>query len=184
MNIVLMGLRGSGKTTLAPLLAHRLGRPWLDLDVETLAELCAGGMPAQTVTEAWHTYGEPAFRGAETKALARVLKADNQVIALGGGTPTAAGAADLLRAEKESGRVLTVYLRGSAAMLRKRLAATDTGTRPSLTGANPLDEIEAVLAVRDPLYKVLADAVVKVDDLDAQATIAAIISSATHQPKE
>lgn len=163
MNLLLMGLRGSGKTTLAPLIAKQLNRPWLDLDIETLAELCASGKPAQTVTEAWHTYGEPTFRAAETKALARVLRNDNQVIALGGGTPTAPGAADLLRAEKHAGRAKIIYLRASAATLRERLAATDMGTRPSLTGASPLDEIEAVLATRDPLFRSLSDRTIEVD---------------------
>lgn len=176
MNLLLMGLRGSGKTTLAPLIAKQLSRPWLDLDIETLAELCASGKPAQTVTEAWQTYGEPAFRAAETKALVRVLKSDNQVIALGGGTPTAPGAADLLRAARSNGCTRIVYLRASAATLRDRLIATDTGTRPSLTGANPVDEIETVLAARDPLYQSLADRVIEIE-AGSQQQIAATIAT-------
>ena len=84
------------------------------------------------------------------------------MLALGGGTPTAPGAADILRAASKSGGARVVYLRCEPDELRARLDAVGVGPdRPSLTGADPRDEIEAVFVRRDPLYTDLADAIVE-----------------------
>jgi shikimate kinase len=154
MNLILIGLRGSGKTTAGRLAAERLGRGFVDLDDET-----ARVLNAATVGEAWREHGEPAFREAEARALGETLARDGLIIALGGGTPTAPGASDLIAHEQQSGRASVIYLWAPAAVLRERLAATDISTRPSLTGADPLAEIERVLAVREELYRSLADLV-------------------------
>lgn len=158
MNVVLIGLRGSGKSTLGRALAERLGRPFVDLD-----DLTPRLLGAATVAEAWAASGEAAFRRSELHALTEALGRPGQIIALGGGTPTAAGAADLLKAEQQQGRAKLVYLTAEAETLRARLAATDNSNRPSLTGFDPLVEIEAVLARRDPLYRDLADEVIDTD---------------------
>lgn len=157
MNLILVGLRGSGKTTVGRMVAARLGRPFLDLD-----DVVARSLGAATVAEAWRAHGQAGFREAETRALRDVLMIDSRVVALGGGTPTAPGTADLLREARE--RTVIVYLVASAAALRVRLATTDISSRPSLTGADPLAEIEIVLAGRDPLFRELADAVVETDE--------------------
>lgn len=149
-HIILLGLRASGKTTLGPPLAARLGCPFTDLDDRTLALLhCA------TASEAFRTHGEPAFRAAEVRALRETLSHPRQVIALGGGTPTAPGAADLLRDAARAGAVL-IYLHAPPAALRDRLRGTDMANRPGLLGTDPLAEIEALYAARDPLYRALA----------------------------
>lgn len=150
-----MGLRGSGKTTVGRLAAARLGLAFIDLDDATSAALGAA-----TVADAFRAAGEKAFRAAETGALSRALAGDGRVVALGGGTPTAPGAADLLRRERDAGRARLIYLWADAQTLRTRLAATDLSQRPSLTGADPLTEIDAMLARRDPLLRELADEVV------------------------
>ena len=155
--LVLIGLRASGKSTLGVQLAARTGRAFLDLDERTRLDL-----GAHTVREAFEERGQAAFRAAEARALRAVIGEVNRgspgIIALGGGTPTAPGAEALLRAWQREGATL-VYLRAPAAVLAKRLRAA-LGDRPSLTGADPIDEIEAVLAQRDALYMALADAVV------------------------
>jgi len=158
MNLLLIGLRGSGKTTLGRALAQRLRAPFIDLDDRTRDLLAA-----PTVAAAWKTVGESAFRAAEVEALREALLGEGKVVALGGGTPTAPGAEAALAEASEAGRAYIIYLRCDAATLRRRLAETIHGDadRPSLTGADPLDEVEAVYAKRDPVYVAIADAVVE-----------------------
>jgi shikimate kinase len=174
VNIVLMGLRGSGKSTLGRLLAERLKLPLCDLD-----ELTARAMGAASVGEAWMRHGEAAFRKAEVRALSEALeRADASVVALGGGTPTAPGAADLIAAQQKQGRVLLVYLSAEPENLRARLASDDNTNRPSLTGADPLLEMEAVHAKRDPLYRRMADEVIDTDELSIEETVEALAALA------
>ncbi|MCW5776862.1 MAG: shikimate kinase [Phycisphaeraceae bacterium] len=168
-SILLMGLRGSGKSVLGPRLSERLGRPFIDLDAVTVAYLGEG-----TLRELWERHGEARFRQAEYRALVnQAFPRTNPgpVVALGGGTPTAPGAADFLRNASARGMGVMVYLRASPATLRARLAGADNTGRPSLTGEDPLAEIEVVHAARDPLYGELADMVVEVDGLDEVATL-------------
>jgi len=149
-----MGLRGSGKSTLGRGVAADLGLPFVDLDDVTTGLLGEGTLP-----ELWARLGEAAFREAEVRALREQLQAaaaSPRVVALGGGTPTAPGAAELLRQAGSRGRIVVVYLRGEPAVLRERLAETNISGRPSLTGAGTLAEIEQVFAARDPLYARLA----------------------------
>src|SRR5690349_2822005 len=105
MIVLLIGLRGSGKTTIGRTLAERLSLSFADLD-----DLTVKALGATTVSEAWRTHGEAAFRRAEATALKIRITTDSQVLALGGGTPTAPGAGDVIRAaQKQGARV--VYLR-------------------------------------------------------------------------
>lgn len=154
-NLILIGLRGSGKSTLARALARRQGRIAIDLD-----DLTPGYLGCATVGEAWNLHGQGAFREAEFQALSQALAANmGAVIALGGGAPTAPGAADLIEAAIREGRAVVVYLRDTPRTLADRLRALPKGpgpSRPSLTGADPIDEIAAVFAQRDPLYSRLA----------------------------
>lgn len=157
--IVLIGLRGSGKTTLGATLADAIGRPFIDLDQRTLTRL-----GASTVRDAWRAAGERAFRAAEASALDDCLRepADRRIVlSLGGGTPTAPGADTRLRRAARDGEALIIYLRCSPAELRRRLAGAIGPDRPSLTGADPLAEIDEVFRRRDALYKSLAHSVVE-----------------------
>jgi len=155
-HIVLIGLRGSGKSTVGRIVADRLRIPFVDLDDRTPRLLAE-----PTAADALRNHGEAAFRAAEAEALREALNTRAfVVIALGGGTPTAPGAPDMLRG---SGCAL-IYLRGEPGALRQRLQSTDLGTRPSLTGDDPLVEIDRVFEQRDPLYRALAHSVIAVDD--------------------
>lgn len=77
--IVLTGFMGSGKSTVGPLLAHRLG--WSFLDVDDVIESEAG----VTIAELFARHGEAAFREREQATIARLSANDKQVLALGGG---------------------------------------------------------------------------------------------------
>jgi shikimate kinase len=174
-HILLIGLRGSGKSTIATRLGERLQRNAIDLDPEVLRELgCAD------VTEAWDKLGEHAFREAETLVLGRLLEREEpMVLALGGGTPTAPGAEDLIAAATSRGRAIVMYLAASAATLAARLPAEDRD-RPSLTGRDARDEMAYVLQARDGLYRALADHVV--DAEGDEATVLAHACAALAMP--
>lgn len=165
-NIVILGLRGSGKTSASPLLAARLGRALVDLDDVTVAVIGTKSVP-----EAWSRFGKEAFRAAEAAALRAALTLGGKVVALGGGTPTAPGASELIMMARASGSVRTVYLRASAATLRQRLGTAEPFGKPSVTLENPSAAIETVLAERDPLYVKLADHVIDVDSLGVDEVV-------------
>lgn len=158
MNIVLLGLRGCGKSTLGRKLARRLGREFIDLD-----HLTPGEAGEATVADVFQNQGESAFRAAEARALSKVLAGDGQVIALGGGTPTGAESLELLKRARSQARARLVYLRASAATLRRHLTDARNAHRPSLTGKGILDEVEDLLAQRDGPYRALADVVIETD---------------------
>lgn len=155
-NLFLIGLRGSGKSTLARALALAQDRRMIDLDDLTLARFgdCA------SISEVFDRYGEMAFRRAESDALQQAIKDHaGVIIALGGGTPTAPGAADLIEQVIRSGEAHVAYLRCQPDMLRARLqqqSEKQQADRPSLTGADEGVEIEQVFRARDDLYQKLA----------------------------
>lgn len=80
MNLFLIGLPGSGKTTVGRILAQRLRRPFADLDEEI--ERASG----RTIPDIFARSGEPCFRELESRTLAALCRADGRVIATGGGT--------------------------------------------------------------------------------------------------
>lgn len=161
-DIILIGLRTSGKSTLGRALAGKLRRRFVDLDEEV-----AVVSRVQTAGEVIRQLGLDAFRDAETRALTRLLEVGTRrrpfVLALGGGTPTAPGAAELLRAARDEGRVTILYLRASVSTLKTRLKAqieTGASDRPSITGTDPVKEVAALFKARDPLYRELANVVI------------------------
>ena len=148
MNVFLIGYRGTGKSTVARLLAERLGLDWVDADEEL--ESRAGKTIAQIFAEG----GEPLFRDWEARVVADLAARENLIVALGGGA--------VLRKENReaiAGRGKTVWLRASVETIQKRIA-DDTATvarRPNLTASGGLAEIQELLAVREPLYRACAD---------------------------
>src|SRR3954471_181193 len=95
MNLVLMGLRGSGKSTLGRRLASKYRLRFVDLDERT-----PGYLGVRSVSEAWTKYGESSFREAELRALRAVIAEEPNILALGGGTPMAPGAEEVVRGLK------------------------------------------------------------------------------------
>ena len=140
--LVLVGMRGVGKTTLGRALAARTGAHFVDVDERFVAE--HGPIAAFVAQHGW-----PAFRAREAELVAAALQPDT-IVATGGGAVTSARTRSLLR---ERARVL--WLEAPPDVLRARLAA-DAAQRPSLTGAPVLDELAAVLAERAPMYAEVA----------------------------
>jgi len=147
--IVLVGYRGCGKTTVARLLAQRLGLPAIDAD--DLLEARVGRSIASLIADR----GEAAFRDLESEVLAEALAGPPAVLATGGGVVLREANRERLRS---SGRPV-VWLHAGADVIRGRLAAdpTTVSRRPGLTGADPLAEVTAALVARTPLYDEVAD---------------------------
>ena len=167
--IVLVGLRGSGKSTLGRGLADALGRSFVDLDDRTAASL-----GSRTPGEALRTHGEAVFRKAEADALHAALREPGIVLALGGGTPTAPGAADLLRERAQDGSASLLYLHASPETLAGRLSAPGAPDRPALVGDHAVSEIATLYDQRDPLYRELADSVLHLEGVGEDAALAMV----------
>ena len=171
MNVILLGYRGSGKTTLGRALAGRLGYGYVDVDDATRE-----AFDNATIAEIWRRHGEPAWRRAEVEATVRLLESDNQVIGLGGGTLMQPAARQAVARARDAVRI---YLHAPAAVLHERIAAdaATAATRPSLTAlGGSLAEIEHVLAEREPVYRAVADAVVDVAGLGVDEALAALLA--------
>jgi shikimate kinase len=151
MNILLIGPRASGKSSIGPELARALVRPFVELD-----ELALKSTGLASVRLVWKQLGEPAWRSAEAAAFAATITRDEQIVALGGGAPMIPAVNQAIQAERAAGRAFVVYLRCEVSALQTRLAATP-GDRPSLTGVDPIEEIEAVVRSRETTYQALAD---------------------------
>ena len=153
-NLILIGYRATGKTTLAQLLAARLAWDWIDADVEI--ERRAGKSIAQIFAEE----GEPAFRDLEAQVIADLAARPRLVLATGGGAPLRADNREAMHGGK------IVWLTARPETIHQRMSgdATTAARRPSLTDNSPLAEILQLLAVREPIYRALADLEVDTED--------------------
>ncbi len=137
----------------------RLGCPFTDLDDLVRARL---GVPS--LASIIRTVGEPAFRVAERDALAEYLAATAPpaVLALGGGTPTHPESRRLIEDARSHGLARMLLLDAEPAVLGARVAAAP-GDRPLLVGASFLEEAALLGERRLPLYRTLADRVIRTD---------------------
>jgi len=140
-NIALIGMMGSGKTSVGKCLADRLG--WGFVDLDHLIEIQIG----TSVQRIFEQYGESYFRCLEERTAVNVLLGTRQVIATGG------GAVKSSRIRAELARYsLVVWLVASPAELARR-AALSPGTRPLLVGVDPEARLEEILRDREQYYK-------------------------------
>jgi shikimate kinase len=148
MNIVLIGFRGTGKSTVGRLLAKRLERDFIDSDKHI--ESSTG----KTIKRIFEEDGEEGFRKIETDIIAELSKADNKVISAGGGA--------VLKEENVrnlKGNGFLVLLEATPEIIHSRIAQDmkTTQQRPSLTDKKPLDEIKHLIEQREHAYKSAAD---------------------------
>ncbi|HWS77351.1 MAG TPA: shikimate kinase [Thermomonas sp.] len=166
-NIVLVGPMGSGKSHVGGLLAARLGVDFVDLDARIQAE---AGMPISAI---FASEGEAGFRARESRALADALARDGQVVATGGGAVLDAGNRAAMRA---NGHV--VYLQVEAGEQLRRIAG-DTG-RPLLDVPDRAQRLADLQAVREPLYRDVAELVFETGTQPPDAVAAALAMLLTH----
>ncbi|HUG28425.1 MAG TPA: shikimate kinase [Gemmatimonadales bacterium] len=143
-HLILVGLPGSGKSTVGALAAAELGAGFTDLDEAIEA------MAGVSITEIFATRGEAAFRELEREAMDAALLGNPQVIAPGGGWAAQPG--NLAAVED---RAVVVYLAISPKAAARRLEG-DTA-RPLLAGAaQPRERLEQLLLAREPFYRLAA----------------------------
>lgn len=164
--LALVGLRGTGKTTVGRILAERLGRPFADADVEL--ESRAGRSIAAIFAEA----GEPAFRDWEESVLAELTARRDLVLSTGGGAVVREANRRRLR---DFGFV--VWLSADPDVIARRLQAHPRGLagRPALTSAGTIGELAEVLQARASLYREVADLVVKTDGRTVDEVVDAVL---------
>lgn len=157
--VVLVGAPGAGKTTVAHLLATRLGRSVRDTDADV--ERTTGA----SVQDLFVEHGEAHFRELEAAAVATALEEHDGVLALGGGAVMHPRTQELLRGH----RVVFLDVGLTAAAQRVGLGTN----RPLLLG-NVRATLKALLDARRPVYEQLATHTVLTDDLAAEDVAARI----------
>jgi shikimate kinase len=162
--IVLTGFMGSGKSTVGPLLAARLG--WRFVDADDAIEREAG----TTIAELFSRHGEARFRDLEHAAIARMAADDALILALGGGAIERAQTRELLLTTPGT---LLVHLEVELATTLARCAGTEH--------IRPIFADQANLALRYnrrlPLYRT-AHVSISVDSLSPNEVVAAILQAA------
>ena len=172
MKIILIGYRGSGKTTVGRILAARLGLEFLDIDHEVCRKFAN-----PSIADIWQKHGEPEWRRVEVETTREICSGPDRIIALGGGTLMQPGARE---AVVSATGALRVYLQGAPQELYRRISQDkqSAATRPSLTKlGGGLDEVRQVLLVREPVYKAVSDIIIDVDRIEPESAAARIVEA-------
>jgi shikimate kinase len=168
--LVLIGYRGTGKTTVARLLAARLAWAWADLDDEIEHQA------SKSIAAIFAEEGEPAFRDMESQQLARHAEQDRLVLAAGGGVVLRPENREILhRVSRRGGRV--IWLQAKPETICERVAgdASTNTRRPNLTTVGGLNEIVQLLEQRAPLYAQCADAAIDTEGKGVEQVVQEIV---------
>ncbi|BAW81135.1 shikimate kinase [Candidatus Nitrosoglobus terrae] len=147
-NVFLIGPMGVGKTTVGRYLARLLGRKFYDSDREIVYRT---GVSIPVIFE---VEGEVGFRQRERGMIAELTQLNSIILATGGGAVLAAENRQYL-----TQRGIVVYLYASAEQLHRR--TMHDHNRPLLQTKNPLEYLKSLLKARDPLYREVADIMIK-----------------------
>lgn len=163
MNIILIGMRGSGKTTIAKLLAKKLHKEFYDLDA-LVAE--KENMPIAKIV---YAQGWDYFRNKESEIAEEISQKANAVIATGGGIILRKKNIDAL---KRNGKF--IFLQASVTNLVKRIG-TDSN-RPRLTKEKTMhEELKKLWEERKMVYQKVADDIVETDHKSLQDIVKEIL---------
>ena len=162
-NIFLVGLMGSGKTTIGRALAKRLNLRFLDADQEIEARTGA------TIPLIFEIEGEASFREREADVIAELTALPGIVLATGGGAVLNEQSRRYLH---ERGTV--VYLRASVSSILQR--TSHDRSRPLLQTADPRAKIEELSRQRAPLYQEVAHITIETGRPNVQTVVQAILN--------
>ncbi len=143
-HLILLGLPGSGKSTVGQQVAEALGAPLFDIDSLLVREM---GMPVEQI---FGMVGEQRFREMEHKAVLAAAAAEEPAVIVPGG----GWAAEPGHVHGARDFALLIYLRCLPSTASKRIEQGEI--RPLLAGPDPVDRMRKLLDVREPFYK-LAD---------------------------
>lgn len=147
-NLILVGMMGSGKTTMGRILAKHLGKAFVDSDEEIIKRT------GVTIPHIFDVEGEAGFRLRETAAIRDLVRRDNTVLATGGGAVLAEENRALMQ---QNG--IVVYLKANVHDLWQR--TRHDRNRPLLQTSDPLEKLTELFQQRDPLYQQVSDIVVQ-----------------------
>jgi shikimate kinase len=162
-NIILVGPMGAGKSTIGRLLAKELRLPFRDSDKE-IEQRTGAGIPLIFDVE-----GEQGFRDREHAAIQELCQMRGVVLATGGGAVLRQDNRQLLCA---GGKV--IYLCTSVDQQLDRTARDRN--RPLLQTPNPREILTGLMAVRDPLYREIADIIIQTDERPPRLVVQEILS--------
>jgi shikimate kinase len=168
MHLLLVGLPGSGKSSVGAGVARLIGRSFVDFDVEIERR------EGKSVATIFHERGEGYFRGLELELTRELAEpgTGGMILAPGGGWITVPGAMALLRPPARM-----IYLRVTPDIALQRMGV-GRENRPLLRARDPVAELVRLLEKREPMYR-SADHVVDVDLLGLQGVIASVADLAT-----
>ncbi|MCC7194236.1 MAG: shikimate kinase [Gemmatimonadaceae bacterium] len=164
-HVILVGLPGSGKTTVGEEVARRLNRNFLDFDAEIVRR------EGMSIAEIFGARGEPYFREIERCLTEELHGLGGYVIAPGGGWIANPGCLEALR---PPAKVIYLQVTPERALDRMAGAAQD---RPLLRRPDPIGELRRLLASREARY-LLADHIVRVDFRRANEVVDSIVALA------
>lgn len=155
-NLVLVGMMGSGKTTMGRVLAKHLGKVFVDSDEEIIKRT------GVTIPHIFDIEGEAGFRQREAAAIRELVGCDNMVLATGGGAVLEEQNRAMLQ---QNG--IVIYLKASVHDLWQR--TRHDRNRPLLQTDNPHAKLTELFQLRDPLYRQVSDIVVQSGKQNAHA---------------
>jgi len=161
-SIVLVGMPGSGKTSVGRRLAQRLELSFVDADTEIEK---AADMP---IADIFAKHGEPYFRAGEAKVIARILEGGPRIVATGGGAFMNPDTRAKIRAQG-----ISVWLKADCEVLLRRIKRKND--RPLFMNGDPEATMKRLLAEREPVLAE-ADIIVVSQDSPHETTMEAIVA--------
>jgi shikimate kinase len=161
-SVVLVGMPGSGKTSVGRRLAQRLELSFVDADSEIEK---AADMP---IADIFTQHGEPYFRAGEAKVIARILESGPRVVATGGGAFMNPETRAKIRAQG-----ISVWLKADYAVLLRRIKRKND--RPLFMNGDPEAILKQLLTEREPVFAE-ADIIVVSQDSPHETTMEAIVA--------
>ena len=164
--IVIVGMMGSGKSTVGKRLAHRLNLQFYDSD-KTIEE-----REGLSVMDIYDFRGEEYFKQQETKVISEIINYGIVILSTGGGSLLIKEVRELIKE-----KAITIWLKANIETLYERVSRRNT--RPHLAGVDKLDTIQKLLKESEPVYQE-SDIIVESKDMEAHFVVDTILSKLKH----